>query len=149
MKPRKTWILIADGAHARIVESEGPASGLKAAMNHEFAASHAPSRDFVSDGPGRGHSTGSGQTHATESRVDRHEFEKELFAEKLAEVLTKADTAKAFDDLVLVAPPKTLGALRKALAGPVQGKITAELDKDLTHVAIHDLGAHLGSVIAL
>ncbi|MCK5168087.1 MAG: host attachment protein, partial [Rhodospirillaceae bacterium] len=61
----------------------------------------------------------------------------------------KADRTNVFDALVLVAPAKTLGELRKKLNPNVKGKVTAELDKDLTHLNLHDLGPHLTDVINL
>ena len=145
MKKCKTWILIADGARARIVENDGPGKGLGPALNYEFAASHAPTRDIGADKPGRGQ--GGGSHHVMDPKVDWHTFEKHRFAGDMAEVLAKADSAHVFDALVLVAPAKTLGELRKKLNPNVKGKITAELGKDLTHLNLKDIGEHLTEVI--
>lgn len=149
MKARKTWILIADGARARIVAYDGPAKGLSPALSHDFATSHAPTRDFGTDKPGRGQGGDSGSHHALDSKVDWHTYEKDRFAGELAKTLEEAHIRSAFDDLVLVAPPKTLGALRKALDGKVKDTVSAELDKDLTHLTIQELGEHLGDVVRL
>lgn len=149
MKPRKTWVLVADGARARVLQNTGPGTGVTAALDFDFAASHAPSRDFGSDKPGRGQGAGGTAGHAKPSKVDWHTFEKHLFAKELAAALTDALNKKAFDDLVLVAPPKALGELRMALSDAVKSRVVGELGKDLTHVEIHDLGAHLGDVVRL
>ncbi|HEY9081063.1 host attachment protein [Magnetovibrio sp.] len=149
MKARKTWILVADGARARIVQCDGPGKGLALAMSHDFAASHAPTRDFGTDKPGRSQGGGVGAHHAVEPKVDWHTYEKHLFAAEMAKTLEQAHSHRAFDDLVLVAPPKTLGDLRKALDGKLEGSITAELGKDLTHLTIHELGDHLEDVVRL
>ena len=141
MKNRKTWILVADGAGARIVENNGPGKGLEPALNYEFAASHAPTRDIGSDKPGRG--KGGGSHHVMDPKVNWHNFEKHLFAGAMAEVLEKADNNHVFDALVIVAPPEIMGELRKKLNPNVKSKITAELGKDLTHLSLHDLGEHL------
>ena len=63
--------------------------------------------------------------------------------------LDKASGANAFDRLVLVAPPQTLGELRIALKKRTSARITAELAKNLTNVPIHDLPGHLDGVLAL
>ena len=149
MKARKTWILIADGARARIVEHDGPGTGLKPALSFEYAASHAPTRDFGTDKPGRGMGRDGGSHHTKDSKVDWHTFEKHLFAIELAKELGKAQSKGAFDDLVLVAPPKTLGELRTALGPGVKKQVAAEVGKDLTHLSLHDLGDHLGDIIRL
>lgn len=147
MKARKTWILVADGARARIVEHDGPGSGLKPALSHEFAASHAPTRDFGADKPGRGMGRDGGSTHAKEPKVDWHTFEKHLFAAEMAKELEAAHNKREFDELVLVAPPETLGALRLGLGSHAKDFVTAEVGKDLTHLSLHQLGVHLEDVV--
>jgi len=149
MKARKTWILIADGARARIVQQDGPGKALAPALSHDYAASHAPTRDFGTDKPGRGQGGGTGSHHALDSKVDWHSYEKHLFATQLAGELLEAKSRNAFDDLVLVAPPQALGELRKAFDGRISGAISAELAKDLTHLTIRELGDHLGDVVRL
>ncbi len=149
MRPKTTWILIADGARARIAVNRGPGKGLKAALDHDFAASHAPTRAFTSDKPGRGFERADGARHGVGPRVDWHTFEKHLFAESMAQVLDAAAQARTFDRLILVAPPKTLGALRQALKTRTRDMVTGEVGKDLTHVPLHRLAGYLQGVLAL
>ena len=149
MKAKKTWVLVADGARAYIVTSEGVGGGLKPAMNYDFAASHAPSQAFGSDRPGRAADKAGGSSHAYEPRIDWHTFEKSRFAKSMAEVLDKAADGKSFDRLVLVAPPVTLGALRKALNAKTRNLVSAELGKDLTHLTIHQLPQHLEKIMVI
>ena len=82
-----------------------------------------------------------------EQKTDWHRFEKHQFAKRMAELLEDAAKRKAFDRLVLVAPPQALGDLRAELGRHAKEKVTGELDKDLTHVAIHDLPGHLAGLI--
>lgn len=147
MKPRKTWILVADGARARIFEQNGQGKGLEPALSFDFAASHAPSSDFGADKPGKGQGGGGTAGHAKPSKVDWHTFEKHLFAKDLAKALDGALGTALFDDLVLVAPPKALGELRLALGDGVKARVSGEVGKDLTHVPVHELGGHLTDVV--
>jgi protein required for attachment to host cells len=149
MKSTRTWFLIADGARARVMVNEGPGKGLKAAMDNEFAAPTAPSRDWVSDKPGRAAGGPGGARHTKEPRVDPHEFAKERFAAEMASMLDAAAEENAFDRLILVAPPKVLGNLRTALRNGARERIAGELAKDLTHVPPRDLLARLGEVMVL
>lgn len=149
MKARKTWILIADGARARVVQYEGPGKGLLPALGYDFATNHAATHEIGTDKPGRMVGGGIGSHHAMEPKVDWHTYEKHLFATELAKELGEAHTHGAFDALVLVAPPKTLGALRQGLDDKVKDTISAELGKDLTHLTILELGDHLGDVVRL
>ena len=149
MRKRTTWILIADGARARIVLSEGWSSGLRRALDHDFAASRAPTRTYGADKPGRTFESADGSRHALEPRVDWHQYEKHLFAVSMAKVLDQAAERGVFDRLVLVAPPKTLGALRAALKPRTRKMVIAEVGKDLTHVPVRGLAEHLRDVVPL
>jgi len=147
MKKYKTWILVADGARARILHNDGPGKGLSDLMNHEFAASHAPSRSFGTDKPGRGFARFGKSRHAKVPRIDYHTFEKQRFARDVAAMLDAAEAQGKFDRLVLVAPAKTLGELRRVMGAASLDKVTAELGKDLTHVPVRGLEHHLNKVM--
>ena len=134
MASKTTWILIADGAQARILVNEGPGTGLKPLAGAEYEADHRPSREIGTERPGRTHqSIGDGTRHALAPRVDWHEFEKHLFAKEMAALLDKACERRAYYSLVLVAPPRALGELRAALGKNALAKVTAELGKDLVN----------------
>jgi len=148
MKRIMTWILIADGARARIVLNDGPGRGLKPGPNKEFEGVNAPSREIASDKPGRTFDSAGQGRHSKEPRTDPHEHEQRTFHYRLAAYLGEAAKRGDFDRLVVVAPPKALGNLRAELTDAARKKIVGELNKDLTHVPIHDLAAHLGSVLA-
>lgn len=147
MKAKKTWIVIADGAHARIARHDGPGKGIVAALDHEFAAPHAPTRDFVSDRPGSYPDRGALGTHRFAPKTDRHEHEKVLFAHDIAAIIDKAADEKTFDRLVLIAPPEALGNLRASLKDRTRALVTAEIGKDLTHVPFHALPEHLKDIL--
>lgn len=147
MKAKRTWIVVADGAHAKIGLNKGPGTGVVPAMSHEFAAPHAPNRAFVSDKPGYFSEQGTAG-HRFAPKHDRHEFEKELFARDLAGVINAAAAQRRFDRLVLVAPPSALGRLRAALAPRTRRSIIGEVRKDLTHLPLRMLPQHLQATLA-
>ena len=152
LTPRKkimTWILVADGARARILANEGPGKGLADALDRDFIGTNEMMREMVSDKPGRGQESAMTARHAMEPPTEWHRFEKQQFAKRMAEILEKAAKAKAFDRLVLVAPPQALGDLRAQLGRHAKDKVTGELDKDLTHVSLPDLHQHLGKLVRL
>ena len=150
MKASTTWILVADGARARILVNEGPGKGLKPSVAHDFAVPQLPSREIGAERPGRVHeSLRDGSRHAMEPPVDWHRYEKSLFARDLAKQINKAAYRGAFDRLVLVLPAKSLGDLRAQLNKDTRARVVAELSKDLTHVPLHELPGHLSSVVRL
>ena len=81
--------------------------------------------------------------------MDSHEFQERKFAKQIAGMLDHAESDASFDQLVQVAPPKTLGELRNSLAPDTLAKVSGELAKDLTKHSLADLPGHLDSVMRL
>lgn len=149
MKPTTTWILVADGARARVFVNLGPSKGIEALEGATIEADHRADREIMSDKPGRSFESVGDTRHAYEPRHDPHRELKRSFAEALAAMLDEKLAEKAYDRVVLVAPPATLGDLRAALSGAVRGAVYAELDKDLTNTPVAELPKHLGAVMAV
>lgn len=147
MKPTITWILIADGARARIFVNRGSGMGVVALEGAEFSGDHRPDREILTDKPGRTFESVGIMRHAIEPHHDPHRELKRSFAESLADMLDEKLAKKEFDRIVLVAPPVTLGDLRAALSAPVRTAVYAELDKDLTKTPAAELPKHLGEVM--
>lgn len=146
MKPKRTWILVADGAHGRILFTEGWDRGLTIVSAHESVAATKLTRELGADRPGRVQESANTARHAMEPRVDWQRHEKHLFAKEMAKALNKGAHDNAYDRLVLVATPAILGELRAALDKTARKLVSAELDKDLTQVPLHDLPKRLQKV---
>ncbi len=140
MTPKTTWIVVADGAHARVVAWRNGV--LQPAQPFEFAASHAPNRKFISDRPGTFADRGPG-AHSYTPKHERREYEKMAFTRDVAAVIDAAGEANRFDRLVLVAPPAALGRLRAMLNGKSRARIVAQLGKDMIHLSLPQLQRHL------
>ena len=149
MKPTTTWILIADGARARVFANFGPGKGIEAIDGAEFDADHRPDREIASDKPGRTFESVGATRHAYEPHHDPHRELKRAFSERLAAMLDAKLSDKSYDRVVLVAPPAMLGDLRSALSEHVRAAVYAELDKDLTKTPVNELPKHLGAVMAV
>jgi len=147
MKPTKTWIMIADGARARILENEGPGRGLKAVPNMAFAGDHSATHNLVNDRQGRSYESNSPARSAVEPRSDPHRALKSSFAHHLADVLAEELAKKSYDRLVIVAAPVTLGDLRSAISDHVRAKVVGEIASDLTKTPDIEIGKHLKNVL--
>lgn len=148
--PKTTWVLVADGARARVLAQGKPFEGLAPAFEQEeFTGTTARSKEIASDRPGRSFDSGGQGRHAMEPPTDPQRYAKYAFARELAERLEQAANAHRFDELVLVAAPKTLGDLRELLPDSVKTKVVAEIDKDLTKVPLRELPKHLDSVLKI
>ncbi|HEY1385631.1 MAG TPA: host attachment protein [Dongiaceae bacterium] len=150
MKKTVTYILVADGARARLYANHGVGKGLQPVSGATHRADlHHHDREILSDKPGRAYSSVGEGRSAMEPQTEWHRFEKHKFAREMARVLDAAAANKAFDRLILIAPPATLGDLRTELSDATRKMVTAELPKDLTRHAEQELPQHLGSVLAV
>ncbi len=143
MKKTVTWVLIADGAQARVLENTGPGKGLKQVDGMQWSNEPLRAQDIVSDRSGAG---GGGGSMA--SRVDPVEQRETDFVKNLAIILDKHQQKGSFDRLVIAAAPIALGDIRKAISPAVKKTIVAELNKDLTNLPTAQLDQHLDGIIA-
>lgn len=149
MKKTVTWILIADGNQARVLEHGGPGKGLVSVKGLDWAIPPLQTQDINSDRPGRSHSSVGAGRSAMEQRTDPVDHREAEFARSVAGVLEDKAKAGAFDRLVIAAAPMALGNLRKIMSEHVKKTVVAELDKDLTNVPTPQLDRHFDGIIAI
>ena len=143
MKPIRTYILVADGARAHLLLSEGRGKPLTEVPGSDIRTELKPDPELSPDRPGRVHESANVSRHAIE-REDLHRKEKERFAQSLADGLDKRLTNREYDRLVIAAAPETLGVIRSALSEKVRAVILAEVAKDLTKIPNPQIRVHLG-----
>lgn len=128
-----TWILTADGQHARTWEWKNADVSLALVADLISSADSASSfsRDLKSDKPGRSFSSMGARRSAMEPAHDPHELEKTKFAAKLADALDTALRQGRFRRLIVIAPPRMLGDLRNHFSKQLGEAVIGEVDKDL------------------
>jgi protein required for attachment to host cells len=147
MKPTRTWVLIADGARARILENDGSNHGLTAIEGLEFQADHSATHDLVPDREGRSFSSHGHGRSAIDARSDPHRDLKTKFAHQLADVLARGLEQNSYDRLIIVASPVTLGDLRTAISEQVHALVVGEVAQDLTKIPNGEVANHLKHVL--
>ncbi len=113
----QTWIIVADGSHARLFQTEGPAQPWQ--LVEQLDREH--SRE---------------KTTRAESHEDRGEHD---FARLVAGALETKRQGGSFERLVLVAPPKFLGQLRGELQAPLAACVVGSHDGDYTKMSDAEL----------
>ena len=127
-----SWVLIADGEKALFLRNDLDAENFDLNVVRIEEQENPSDYDQSANRPGRMPDTGVGQRSALDD-TDWHELAKERFADDLADILYKQAHRGAFDRIVICAPAKTLGELRRKLHKEVSSRVVAELDKDLTN----------------
>lgn len=144
-----TWIVIADGWHARILRETVRGGDLEPAVAEEIENPKARgfSRERGDDRPGRAFDPGSGSPHAMEPREDPHQREERKFAEHVARIVNEAAERKAFERLVVVAPPRMLGDLRAALGDGAKRRLVGEVPKELLKLPKLEFTRHVRAIL--
>ncbi len=129
--PHNAAVLVADGRKMLFLRNEGDDAYPKLVVEHAEEQANPKDSDQKSDAPGLSFSSaGSGRN--TMDEVDFHQQEEDRFAADAADILKRRALANEFESLIVIAPPRTLGELRKHYHGSVSARITGEIHKDLT-----------------
>lgn len=147
MKAKVTWILIADGATAKVFEHTGPGNGLVVVDDLMFEQQPLKAGEIMADRPGRSFSSvGSGRS-AMEPTSDPVAVRERRFVENVAEELERKHQQHAFDRLIIAAAPTALGDLRPVFSKSLRDTIVAELPKDLTNLPTSQLAQHFDDLL--
>jgi protein required for attachment to host cells len=142
---KATWIVVADGARARIFALRLHSPYLVSALDRDLVATRLTDRDLESDRPGRTTERGTGMSHSMRQELDKH---RQAQLELAREVAKELDNARnGLRRIVLVAPPRALGDLREACSAEVRALVTNEVAKDLTKLPVHDLVGRLDELL--
>ena len=142
MPEARAWILIADGAQARILApSEGGALGPVWQACSE--AARRPPRRTGRAPPPRVHDSAGQGRHRVEPRKDEQAQAQESFIDGVADHVNRAAADDAFRQLVIVAPSRRMSRLVARLDRACRARVTAQLAKDLTNTPDGEVREHL------
>lgn len=128
--PHDSMVLVADGAKMLFFRNEG--DGEHPTLKVVTADQQADERDRDIKRDMAGQAPDAGGHGATMGEADFHDQAEERFAADAANLLNKGAIAGEYQQLVVIAPPKTLGILRKHYHPEVEKRVILELAKDLT-----------------
>ncbi len=134
-----TWIVVADGEKYLLLRNEGGAQHPNLCVVSKEEIENPPMRELSSDRPGR--MKDRGRAKSALEQTDWHRLSEQRFAQDLATLLVQWASQGRFRRLVVVADPRTLGALRAAYGDNLRSVLTAEIAKDLTNVPVEEIEA--------
>ena len=147
MKGKRIWVVVADGARARFFLANQGGRILGPALDKVLVADKRPSRELVTDKPGRTKDRAAFGRHAMEPPTDPHEQEQIDLARKVAHLLDEERAKGHFDEVALVAAPRMLGHIRAALSNEVRKMIRTEVAKDFSKLDERELKERLEPLI--
>lgn len=147
MTTKRTWILIADGQRARILQSQGGTDVLPVSVEARPFSAQAVPAGRVAQPVAVADVAGEPRARSLADVVDRPRSPRRgletMFAHQIADFLETSFSGHLFDRLVLVAPVGMLADLKRAIGAPVQPSIAGEFAKDLTKVPNSEILSHI------
>ena len=148
--PHNSCVLVADGRKMLFFRNEGDGEFPNLEVERKRVDDNPKDRDQHSDAPGRAFASAGtprdggavslgANNRSAFTETDFHQLEEDRFAAEAAELLKQRALRNDFESLVVVAPPKTLGELRKHYHKEVEKRLAAEVPKDLTNLPVEEI----------
>ena len=150
--PHNALVLVADGRKMLLFRNHGDENQIDLRTEAHDEREDRKDRDLKTDAPGtaaaRFSSGGADTYRPAYSETDFHQQEEDRWIEDAAEELKKRVLRHDFEALAIVAPPKALGVLRKALHKEVEKRIVCTVNKEMSGRPIPDIEALLNGKTA-
>jgi protein required for attachment to host cells len=144
MIDKGAWVVVCDGAKALVLENVGNRLAPSLITREVYEQADLKTRELGTDKPGRSfNSVGSGRSAM--EQTDWHDQEEQRFLAKLAARLEKAVLAGEIRSLIVVAPPRAIGLLRRQYSPHLRQALKAEVEKDYVKMPVADIARHLSS----
>jgi len=136
--PNQALVLVADGRKMLLLRNHG--KGLKVDLRTEAHDERADAKDsdMKTDAAGTGTQSG-GYGRPAMDETDFHQQAEDEWAKDAADLLNRRALTNDYDALVIVAPPKTLGELRKHFHKETERRIVATFNKEMTDRPLADI----------
>ena len=131
-------VLVTDGRKTLFFRNHGDINQIDLRTEAHDERTDASDSEMKTDAPGSTHqSTGNGRSSYEET--DFHQLEEDRWAKAAAADVNKRALAHDFNALAIIAPPKTLGELRKQLHKEAARRVVCEIAKEMTGHTIADI----------
>jgi protein required for attachment to host cells len=151
--PAQALVMVGDGEQARFLRNVGTPLEPKLQLEDVMAQHNPATRDQGTDHPTRGSKFGSGVAsragapRSNLEQADWHQINEDRFAKDMATRLYELAHAGRYRHLVIVVPPKALGALRQELHEEVRKRVVAEVPKEMTSAPVERIQAELSRIL--
>ena len=136
-------VLVTDGRKTLFFRNEGDENQIDLRTEDFDEREDLKDRDMKTDAPGAIGQGGGYSGRVAHEETDFHQQEEDRWAVSAAEQVNERVLRNDFEQLVIVAPPKTLGVLRKKLHKEAERRILCEIPKEMTRRPIPDIEALL------
>lgn len=139
--PNRALVLVVDGRKMLFFRNEGDANQIDLRTEaHEERDDANHNGDLKTDAPGSVFASVGGARSSMEE-PDFKQQDEDRWVKEAAEELRLRALRNDFDHLCIIAPPKALGVLRKALHKEVEKRVICTINKEMSGRPIPDIEA--------
>ncbi len=142
---KNALVLVTDGRKTLFFRNHGDVNQIDLRIEAHDQRQDASDAEMKTDAPGTTQSS-TGSSRSSYEETDFHQLEEDRWAKSAAEDVNKRALTNDFEALAIIAPPKTLGELRKQLHKEAARRVVCEIPKEMTGRPIPDIEALLVSV---
>jgi protein required for attachment to host cells len=140
--PHNALVLVADGTKVLYLRNHGDENQIDLRTESHDQREDRKDRDIKTDAPGTTKQSG-GYGRSTYEETDFQQQEEDRWVKDAADELKARVLRNDFEALAIVAPPKALGILKKALHKEVEKRIVCTVNKEMSGRPIPDIEALL------
>ncbi|MEM8826904.1 MAG: host attachment family protein, partial [Pseudomonadota bacterium] len=126
-------VCVVDGEKLLLLVTEGDSEHPNLEVVRKETQDNPPDREQSANRRGRQSESTGPRTYAYDD-TDFHQLAEDRFASDAADILYKRAHAGKFENLIVIAPPNTLGEIRKSYHVSVEDKLLGEIDKEATNL---------------
>ncbi|MDT7933238.1 MAG: host attachment family protein [Sphingomonadaceae bacterium] len=142
--PHNTIVAVADGAKFLLFKNAGNETRIRLETAHAEEREHGSASFRATDEPGRTFSSaGTGDARSAYEQTDFQQEAETLLAAQAVDLLNRLAVEGWLKRLVIVAAPKTLGAMRPHYHSKLKAALQREIAKDLAHATTPEIEALL------
>lgn len=140
--PHNALVLVVDGTKVLYLRNHGDENQIDLRTESHDQREDRKDRDIKTDAPGTTKQSG-GYGRSTYEETDFQQQEEDRWVKDAADELKARVLRNDFEALAIVAPPKALGILKKALHKEVEKRIVCTVNKEMSGRPIPDIEALL------
>jgi protein required for attachment to host cells len=132
------FVVVADGEKMLLFRNQGDAEFPHLELVEQDQQESRANRDLRRDIPGRSFSS-VGPGRSAYDEADSRQISEDRFAGETADMLNRMALEDRFRALIVVAPPRTLGELRRYYHAELERRLVGEVAKNLTNVPVNEI----------
>lgn len=136
--PHNTFVVVADGEKMLLLRNHGDSEFPHLIVVDENEEESLANRDVRRDIPGRSFSS-VGPGRSAYDEADSRQLSEDRFAADTAAMLNRRALGNEFESLVVAAPPRTLGEIRRHYHSELNRRLIGEVPKNLTNLPVTEI----------